>query len=139
MGIGHTIHQGLLGDPGTPSGRSIPPSPMSDHVHEDGTGRGRREAEVTDKRAPPIRILQPPGNMIDADDMRIRLRAIVKSEHASCQILQLELSAALQVANPSAKVRKRAEAVLSALRVAEQAYGDLLTDLNRIDVGWEDT
>ncbi len=90
---------------------------------------------MADKRVPPIRILQRPGGGVDADDMRVRLRAIVKSEHASCQILQLELNAALQVVNPSPRVRKRAEAVLAALAATEHAYRDLLAELNRTDGG----
>jgi hypothetical protein len=81
----------------------------------------------------PIRIFQEPTAGIDEEEMRVRLRAIVKGEQSSCQLLRLELIAAIRVAKPSPKLRKRADAVLAALAEADRAYGELLAELGRTE------
>lgn len=78
-----------------------------------------------------IRAAPTPIGEVDPDELRLKLRTIARNEQVSCHLMQLELEAALAVANPGEAVRERASAVLAALAQAEKGYASLLAELTR--------
>ena len=84
------------------------------------------------ERVVPARVMRMPKKSDDdEEELRIKLRTIVKGEQSTCHILQLELMAAIEVTKPWPDVRVRAEEVVARLAEAEQAYGELLARLGK--------
>lgn len=63
----------------------------------------------------------------------MRLRTIVRGEDITCQLLQLELAAAVEVIKPDPFVRALADQVVDRLIAAQQAYDALLAVLEQRD------